>query len=66
MITFLFFEFDPKIMKKPVNHLKYSKLVSNYLKIKYKFKMSSNEVMDYITKNGISSLKEFKDIVSKI
>ena len=53
-------------MKKNVNHLKYSKLVSNYLKIKYKFKMSGNEVLDYITKNGISTLKEFKEIVSKI
>lgn len=59
-------EFDPKIMKKTVNHLKYSKLVSNYLNIKYKFKMSGNEVLDYITKNGISTLKEFKEIVSKI
>ena len=59
-------EFEPKIMKETVNHLKYSKLVSNYLKNKYRFNMSENEVLNYLTKYGVSTISEFKEIVSKI
>ena len=33
---------------------------------KYKLIMSSNEVLDYLNKHGISTISEFKEIVSKI
>jgi len=59
-------EFNPPSRKEEIISSEYAKTISNYLKNKYRFNMSANEVLDYINKHGISTISEFKEIVSKI
>ena len=59
-------EFNPPSRKEEITPSKYAKTISNYLKLKYKIRMSTEEVLDYLNKHGISTISEFKEIVSKI
>ena len=58
--------FKPNVRHEEIIPSKYAKTISFYLKTKYKLIMSSNEVLDYLNKHGISTISEFKEIVSKI
>jgi len=58
--------FNPPLKREEIIPLQYAKTISNYLKSKYSISMTPEEVLTYINKNGISTIKEFKEIVSKI